>query len=175
MRSGSIEAEALERADMSSMVNVSPQREFLRTIRSTARAVIWQGEKVLVQVKQSADGGIYLTLPGGRLEPGESLADATCREVFEEVGAEVDVLGLRHVAELYKDRPEGLRHQVEHLFDCKLKAPYSPHMGPHPDSKQINVRWADPVAEADLFDPPYGTVLTEARGMVYLGIVQDQG
>lgn len=159
---------------MSSIPNGSPRGEFLSTIRSTARAVIWQGDKVLVQVKQSTDGLIYLTLPGGRLEPGESLDRATCREVFEEVGAEIEVLGLRHVAELYKDRPEGLRHQVEHLFDCKLKAPYSPHMGPQPDSKQINVRWADPVAEADLFDPPYGLVLTEARETLYLGIVQDQ-
>ena len=159
---------------MSTDPNISSVRAILPAVRTTARAVIWQGEKVLVQVKQAPEGGIYLTLPGGRLEPGETLATATVREVFEEVGAEVEVISLLHVAELYKARPEGVRHQVEHLFDCKLRAPYSPHMGGAPDEKQINVRWADPVAEADLFDPPYGAVLVEARGTLYLGVVQDQ-
>ncbi|MCG7624044.1 NUDIX domain-containing protein [Epibacterium sp. Ofav1-8] len=152
----------------------SPAPEFLDVIRIAARAVIWREGCVLVQVKQAADGRIYLGLPGGRLEPGETLAEAARREAEEEVGANVQVGALIQVLETYRQRPEGIRHQVEHLFTCHVDDTYVPQMGKHPDSKQIAVRWADPVAEADLFDPPYGALLTDQIAEIYRGVVQDE-
>lgn len=150
------------------------QPEFLEVIRIAARAVIWREGRILVQVKQAADGRIYLGLPGGRMEPGETLAEATRREALEEVGAEVRVGPLLQVLETYRKRPEGLRHQVEHLFVCHVDDTYVPQMGQHPDSKQIAVRWADPVVEAALFDPPYGALLTDKTAETYQGVVQDE-
>ncbi|NIZ13655.1 NUDIX domain-containing protein [Phaeobacter sp. HF9A] len=148
--------------------------EFLDIIRVTARAVIWREGRVLVQVKQAEDGRIYLGLPGGRLEPGETLADAARREAWEEVAARVEVKSLLRVAEIYKRRPEGLRHQLEHLFLCHVDDTYLPQMGAEPDSKQIAVRWADPMAEAALFDPPYAMLLTDETAETYQGVVHDE-
>ncbi|KUP93350.1 NUDIX domain-containing protein [Tritonibacter horizontis] len=147
---------------------------FLDVIRVTARAVIWRDGKLLVQVKRAADGRIYLGLPGGRLEPGETLADAACREAWEETGARVTAPELVRVAEIYKSRPEGLRHQVEHLFVCHVDDTYVPQMGKQPDSKQIGVRWADPVTEAALFDPPYAALLSDKTAGMYQGVIQDE-
>ena len=43
--------------------------------------------------KAAAMGGLW-SLPGGHIEPGEHAADAACREVIEETGVQVELVGL---------------------------------------------------------------------------------
>jgi 8-oxo-dGTP diphosphatase len=53
------------------------------------KALIYLDEKALVLVKPNGDAD----LPGGRVEKGETTAEALVREIFEETGLSVSILG----------------------------------------------------------------------------------
>jgi 8-oxo-dGTP diphosphatase len=63
-------------------------------------AVIWndRGEIVLIRRGQEPRLGEW-SIPGGRLEWGESVRDAIVREVREETGLEVEIVGLIDVVD----------------------------------------------------------------------------
>ncbi|WP_424985437.1 NUDIX domain-containing protein [Microbulbifer sp. S227A] len=142
---------------------------FLRSIRPTARAVIRREGKLLVQIKEKPGRGRYLTLPGGRQDPGETLHDCVRRECAEEIGCKVQVGRLLHVAEVFKTRADGPRHLLEHLFECTVPDGYRPIMGPHPDKSQTGTAWVNPVAGGDRFRPAYDKPLCDRAAPVYLG------
>jgi 8-oxo-dGTP diphosphatase len=54
------------------------------------------------------------TLPGGLVEPGESLSEAALREMREEVGVEARILGFNRHVEIVERDPDGAvkRHYV---------------------------------------------------------------
>jgi len=87
--------------------------------------------------------GVYYTLPGGKQEPGEDLETALKRECLEEIGAEVTVGNLVHVADLYRLKSEGLerQHQLDLIFECTVPDSYDPVLGNHPDPHQVATRW----------------------------------
>jgi ADP-ribose pyrophosphatase YjhB (NUDIX family) len=66
-------------------------------VRVTCRAVVFDGPRVAI-IERSLGGRLWATLPGGGLEPGESVESATIREVHEELGLEVRPLGRLAVA-----------------------------------------------------------------------------
>lgn len=142
---------------------------FLSPIRPTVRAVIIRSGKLLVQVKQRSGGPLYLTLPGGAQELGESMPESIARECHEEIGAAVSVGQLLHMAEVFKQKESGVRHQVEALFACEVPAGYTPRMGPAPDRSQVDTIWADPETQADLFRPGYARFLLDPTAPFYLG------
>lgn len=107
-------------------------KQFLDPIRPTVRAVIRRDGRLLVQVKQKPGGRPFLSLPGGRQEPGETLDSAVARECFEEIGAKVTVGAVVHVAEVFKSKQDKLRHQVEILFSCTVPDNYVARMGSAP-------------------------------------------
>lgn len=143
---------------------------FLDPIRPTVRAVIFRQGQVLVQVKQRPAGPVYLTLPGGKQEPGETIPESLRRECFEEVAADVTVGRLLHVAEVFKPKAGGTRHQVELLFACDVAADYRPRMGHHPDPSQTGTTWACPAARAAEFRPAFAAHLTDPAAPHYLGV-----
>jgi 8-oxo-dGTP diphosphatase len=59
-------------------------------IRYSARAVIVDNGRLAV-IERHRDGGTYFTLPGGGIEPGETIEQAAGREVAEELGLEITV------------------------------------------------------------------------------------
>lgn len=59
-------------------------------IRYSARAVIVDDGRLAV-IERHRDGDTYFTLPGGGIEPGETVEQAASREVAEETGLEVSV------------------------------------------------------------------------------------
>ncbi|WP_434055638.1 MAG: NUDIX domain-containing protein [Roseibium sp.] len=87
--------------------------------------------------------GRYFTLPGGKQEPGEDLVTALKRECREEIGADVSVLKLLHIAEIYREKSAGAerQHQLDFVFECSVPEAYVPALGPAPDPHQIATRW----------------------------------
>lgn len=143
---------------------------FLAEIRPCARAVILRNREVLVQVKSKPGGDDYLSLPGGKQDPGETLTECVIRECEEEIGATVVVDRLLHVAETFRNKPGGTRHQLDVLFACHLPASYVPQLGPRPDPSQIATAWV-PLDEAvSRLSPAFGPGLGQLDGPVYLGL-----
>lgn len=119
--------------------------ELLPNIRNAARALILKNDKVLMLRKEDSNGTRY-ALPGGGQETGESLQESLQRECIEEIGSEVIVKELLHVADYFKPRntnPPTVRHLVEFLFICEVSDDYQPHNGENPDKHQVEVVWAE--------------------------------
>jgi 8-oxo-dGTP diphosphatase len=57
-------------------------------------AVIFREGKVLLVRRARSPGKGFYSLPGGRVEHGESLHQALVREVDEETGLRIDIVGL---------------------------------------------------------------------------------
>lgn len=60
---------------------------------ATSAAIFRDGKVLLVRRARSPAKGFY-SLPGGRVEFGESLAEALAREVMEETSLVIDLVGL---------------------------------------------------------------------------------
>lgn len=60
-------------------------------LRLSVSAVVWRGEgaRELLLMQRSDNG--HWGLPGGYVEPGESVLEATAREVLEETGVRIEV------------------------------------------------------------------------------------
>ncbi|MBC8281276.1 MAG: NUDIX domain-containing protein [Chloroflexi bacterium] len=52
--------------------------------------MVFDAEREKILITRRDDNGLWC-LPGGRMEPGESVAEACAREVLEETGLEVEV------------------------------------------------------------------------------------
>jgi len=156
--------------------------ELIPGVRNAVRALIVRDDRVLVQHKVYEDDSERFTLPGGAPDLGETLVQGLQRECREEIGTEVTVLDLVHVADYFKardTRPPTRRQQVEFVFRCEVPARYAPASGPHPDKHQRDVLWL-PVAELELapFSPRGLSALIDvhgaghpAPGPVYLGLI----
>jgi ADP-ribose pyrophosphatase YjhB (NUDIX family) len=113
-------------------------------IRNAARAVILRDGEILLLRKSGGSGGERFALPGGAQDLGETLEQALNRECREEIGTEVEILDLLHLADYFKPRdtdPPSTRHLVEFLFHCRVPADYTPRNGHRPDKHQVGVLW----------------------------------
>lgn len=72
-----------------------PAASASRPVRPTlaASAAVFRGPLVLLARRAANPGAGLWSLPGGRVEPGETLAEAAAREVMEEVGVAADIVG----------------------------------------------------------------------------------
>jgi 8-oxo-dGTP pyrophosphatase MutT (NUDIX family) len=112
------------------------------------------GEVLLV--RRIDDG--YWELPGGRLEVGESAAQAVIREVAEESGVTIVLTGLSGV---YSDPthvlldPDGTVHQQLALCFHAVPAPSDTTEEPRPDGIETDdAAWYAPAALANLVMHP---------------------
>jgi ADP-ribose pyrophosphatase YjhB (NUDIX family) len=56
--------------------------------RVSVSALIFEGEQILLAHRRAID---WWNLPGGAIDPGETVAEGLCREVREETGLEIAV------------------------------------------------------------------------------------
>lgn len=113
-------------------------------------AVIFRGEEVLLVLRgQEPARGVW-SFPGGLVELGETLEEALRRELAEEVGITVKILGITAVLDrIYRD-PDGAipYHYVLVDFLCDYEDGEL-----HPDSDITAARFT-PLSGLDQFDLP---------------------
>jgi len=78
---------------------------------AVSAGIFRDGKILLVRRAREPAKGIY-TFPGGRVEFGESLTEALTREVREETGLIIEIVGLAGYREYLPARTGGLGHFV---------------------------------------------------------------
>jgi 8-oxo-dGTP diphosphatase len=113
-------------------------------LRLAVDAAVVEADQILLLEYQDVRLGRHFGLPGGGVEPGETLHAAVQREVREETGYAVTVGPLLLVNEmiptLHADR-YGDEHQVRLLFRCAPVAGSTPGPITLADPEQTGVRW----------------------------------
>lgn len=118
------------------------------SIRSTAKAIIVNKDKVLLNKCFDEENGHYYSLPGGGQKTCETLEEAIKREVLEETGYKVKI---KRFSALFEEICEDERlkelypdyiHKIYHIFLCKLvdeikKAPTEV------DTMQVSSEWIE--------------------------------
>lgn len=81
-----------------------------RPVLAVSLAVFRAG-KILLATRTKAPANGVWSLPGGKVEPGETLEEAAAREVLEETGVVAAVTGFnRHVEVIRKNADGGIAH-----------------------------------------------------------------
>ena len=125
-------------------MNTGPDTAPLR-LRNSAKAYIVRGDRLLLVKCVDAHGAWY-TLPGGGMNPGETLHEALRRECREEIGAEIVIRDLIAIREYIAPNHEfanfdACDHQIEFMFACRVAEDYVPARGHDADSAQTGVVW----------------------------------
>ncbi len=120
------------------LANPSPRPQL-----AVSAAIFRDGKVLLVRRARSPGKGFY-SLPGGRVEFGESLQLALAREVDEETGLRIDIVGLAGWREVLPGGP-GDGHYVIISFAARWTAREPVLNDEHDDFK-----WLEPGAFGDL-------------------------
>ncbi len=88
-------------------------RDYPNHPRVGVGAVIWRGDQLLLVRRAKPPAAGSWTLPGGAQELGETVTEACLREVREETGLEVEVLGVAAVLDLMDLDGDG-RHRFHY-------------------------------------------------------------
>ncbi len=105
--------------------------------------IVREGQVALVEFRD-ANKGVHYDLPGGGLEPHETLHEGVRRECREEIGCEVEVGRLLLVTEYFPSRDGGTysdQPTLDLIFECALLAGQAPHLPDIPDEDQIGAKW----------------------------------
>jgi ADP-ribose pyrophosphatase YjhB (NUDIX family) len=120
-------------------------------------AVIPSGDGLLL-VRHEKDGRSYYLLPGGGVEPGETIAAALTREVGEETGLVCELVAPLFINDSIA--PDGERHVIQLTF---LARPTGGALTASPQDARVAEVRATPfsqIADLDL-RPPMGEQLLE--------------
>lgn len=108
------------------------------TMRRGAKALATAGDRVLLIEERRPDGSTFWTLPGGGLEPGESLRACLQREIAEELQARCDV-GAPVTACRYRHTRTPRTVSVYTVFEATI-----PNPKPNADEGVLDYDWYRP-------------------------------
>jgi 8-oxo-dGTP diphosphatase len=142
-------------------------------------AVVERGGALLLVRHEKPDRDPYWVLPGGRLEPGETIKECAEREVAEETGLSARFAGVLYVSEFLR---EG-RHTVDVIArmevsgDEEASLGSDPEVAPGSDPTLRELRWVgvEELEQIELLPHPLKVRLLEDAsggwgvGEVYLG------
>ncbi len=132
-----------------------PNRPFL-----AASVAVFRRGRVLVASRGRPPMKRVFTLPGGLVEPGESLAEAALRELDEEVGVRAEILGFVAPVEIIERDDQG---RVKHHFVVCAHAARWLSGEPQTGLEALEVRWVGLNEIADLpTTPGLATILRQA-------------
>ena len=112
-------------------------------IRVSARALIIEDYSILL-VEFDDETGLHYNLPGGGVDPGESITEALRREAKEEAFVDIKVGPLVLVIEYEPARNSFWAGSVPALclvFDSRLSSAAEPQLSDQPDPNQTAVKW----------------------------------
>lgn len=112
---------------------------------AVSAAVFRDGKVLLVRRARSPAKGFY-SLPGGRVEFGESLRQALSREIDEETGLDIEIIGLAGWREVLPATP-GAGHYLIMSFAARWMA-----REPSLNEELDDYRWVVPNALESLGD-----------------------
>ena len=92
-------------------------------------AVVEREEALLLVRHQKPDRDPYWVLPGGRLEPGETIPECAGRELAEETGLSAGFSGVLYVSEFMR---EG-RHTIDIVARMSLEGDGEASLGSDPE------------------------------------------
>ena len=143
-------------------------------------AVVVEREGALLLVRhQKPDRDPYWVLPGGRLEPGETIPGCASRELAEETGLEGNFSGVLYVSEFLREE----RHTIDVVVRMDLQGDgeaslgSDPEIAPGNEPTLVEVRWVsvDELRETELLPPSIKERLMRDAGdgwapdSIYLG------
>ena len=107
-------------------------------IRNSAKAlIIKDGKMAAIKIRDA--GEEWYIMPGGGQEAGETLNEAVCREVSEELGIAIECKELLFVV-------EGVHGETFHRVDLIFSCEYIDNMPDavlHGDTNQVGIGWLD--------------------------------
>jgi ADP-ribose pyrophosphatase YjhB (NUDIX family) len=110
-----------------------PDRPFL-----AASVAVFRDGRVLLAARGTPPMAHVYTLPGGHVEPGETLAQAALRELDEEVGVKAEIVGFLAPVEIIETDPDG-RARL-HFVVCAHAARWLSGE-PQTGLEALDVRW----------------------------------
>lgn len=117
-----------------------------KPVLAASIAVFREGKVLLAQRGKAPALGLW-SLPGGRIEPGETLEAAVLRELYEEVGVRAEVIGFVDHVEHIEILPDGT--VKAHAIICAYAGRWL-HGEPQRTEEASDVLWAEPLAPPDL-------------------------
>jgi len=117
-------------------------------IRSTAKAIIIKGDKILLNKCKDIKNGDYYSLPGGGQQKYETLHEAVIRECLEETGYNINPIKFVAVCEEicmnagFREKYPEYAHKMYHIFICELQNEEM-KVPTEKDSMQLDSEWIE--------------------------------
>lgn len=85
--------------------------------RVSAIIIDKSGTRFLTNTRENID---FCVLPGGRVEMGEETPVSLKREMIEELGVDIDIVGLKAITENFFEFDNKNYHELQYLYIAKL-------------------------------------------------------
>jgi 8-oxo-dGTP diphosphatase len=125
---------------------------------------VFRNGRVLVAKRGREPAMGMWSLPGGLVEPGETLTAAAVRELFEETGVEADIAALAEVVEVIRrdEADRVARHFVVLCYAARWRAGEG-----HTSEEAAEIAWLEPGSLGALpMTPGTAAVVVKAAGLL---------